>query len=417
MNIFKTKIAMFAIVFLMLFYFTNDFSLIDIEKTAIVVALGIDSEDNEYTVTAQIAVPSSTAEKTVKNQDKSVESKGKTVGEAIDRIGEITGWYPMLSFCELIVFGKNILNGDVMDTLSYFIRSDKVPDSAILATCEDKASDILKSKAPLDDMSAFALEKIISRESKSMETISVTNIKDFAQSYYSKSGSSFMPMIKIINDKSGNNSGEANTESGNNSDQTASESGDSADKTSSANGNASKENIYDTTITCIFSKGKLCDYLTNEETMAFNLINKNKAKTLYTVSGVKMEDKTSDVTLKMQKINVTKKLSFDEGPVYNLNVDITFRIEDADASLDKCQLTHMQPIPQNILDAAEEEIAATIQSLYDKCASSDCDLLKIKENLYKYHYDEYEIYKDFPLNKITLKSNVTCHSSVKNNAA
>ena len=38
---------------------TNDFGLVNIERTAIIMALGIDynQENNEYEVTAQIAIP------------------------------------------------------------------------------------------------------------------------------------------------------------------------------------------------------------------------------------------------------------------------------------------------------------------------------------------------------------------------
>ena len=38
-------------------FFTNDFGLVDIRKTSIIVAVSVDVEDDEVQVTAQLAVP------------------------------------------------------------------------------------------------------------------------------------------------------------------------------------------------------------------------------------------------------------------------------------------------------------------------------------------------------------------------
>ena len=62
MNKLWTRIFLAAAAVLLLLFFSNDFGLIDIQETAIVVALGIDTaeEGEGYDVTAQIAVPAST---------------------------------------------------------------------------------------------------------------------------------------------------------------------------------------------------------------------------------------------------------------------------------------------------------------------------------------------------------------------
>ena len=52
------KIILFIVAFLFLLFFSTDFGLIDIQKTAIILAAGIDrTEDGNFSVTAQIAVP------------------------------------------------------------------------------------------------------------------------------------------------------------------------------------------------------------------------------------------------------------------------------------------------------------------------------------------------------------------------
>ena len=57
------RIRIYVLIFLglFIFYFTGDFTIINIEKTALIVALGIDANvDSGFTVTAQIAVPTAT---------------------------------------------------------------------------------------------------------------------------------------------------------------------------------------------------------------------------------------------------------------------------------------------------------------------------------------------------------------------
>lgn len=80
---------------LVLLFFSNDFGLIDIQKTAIVAAIGIDrSEETEgrWSVTAQIAVPDANANKASNVSIPSAE----TVGAGIAEVNRKTGWYPTL---------------------------------------------------------------------------------------------------------------------------------------------------------------------------------------------------------------------------------------------------------------------------------------------------------------------------------
>ena len=56
----KAKIIMILVFITFLFFFSNDFGLIDVEKTSIITAIAIDKSNEEFTGTAQIAVPEAT---------------------------------------------------------------------------------------------------------------------------------------------------------------------------------------------------------------------------------------------------------------------------------------------------------------------------------------------------------------------
>ncbi|MBQ7879203.1 MAG: hypothetical protein IJ317_01005, partial [Clostridia bacterium] len=70
------------IIFVLVFLFVSgDFGLVDVQKTAIVMAVGVDRDDDSFIVTSQIAIPQSS------KQGKAAEtvqlvSRGKTVAAA-----------------------------------------------------------------------------------------------------------------------------------------------------------------------------------------------------------------------------------------------------------------------------------------------------------------------------------------------
>ncbi|MBQ5930536.1 MAG: hypothetical protein IIX02_07075, partial [Clostridia bacterium] len=99
-------------------FFTTDFGLIDIQKTAIVLAAGIDRNGEDFIITSQIAIPKSSDQGKSTNAVQIV-SRGKTVAEAFEEINAKTGWYPKLVFCNLILLGEDTAKQNVFDALDY----------------------------------------------------------------------------------------------------------------------------------------------------------------------------------------------------------------------------------------------------------------------------------------------------------
>ena len=106
----KFFLIIFAIIFIN--FLTLDFLLIDVEKTALIVAIGIDKTSLGYEVTAQIAVPEATNQST-KSNESVIYASGETLYDAVNDIGSRTGWYPKLSFCNLIILGNNVFEENV----------------------------------------------------------------------------------------------------------------------------------------------------------------------------------------------------------------------------------------------------------------------------------------------------------------
>lgn len=118
---------------LIFFFFSNDFGLIDIQKTAIIMAVGIDREDNTFIVTTQIAVPEASSQGE-QAQAVQIESRGDTVADALSQINVKTGWYPKLVFCNLIIIGQEAAKRNVFDALDFFLRDEYMSDGCLVAT-------------------------------------------------------------------------------------------------------------------------------------------------------------------------------------------------------------------------------------------------------------------------------------------
>ena len=79
------------VVALIFLFFSGDFGLIDVQKTALVMAVGIDREENTFIVTSQIAIPQSSKQGQASETVQLV-SRGKTVADAFEEINAKTGW-------------------------------------------------------------------------------------------------------------------------------------------------------------------------------------------------------------------------------------------------------------------------------------------------------------------------------------
>ena len=194
----KPKLLAIAVIILFNVFISGTLGIVNIEKMAIITAIGIDMEDDLYSITAQIAVPEEDSTSTEKKKTH-LEGKGVTVGDAIKSISDISGWYPQLVFCNLIVVGKDFKDKNVLTVLDFFAKTLRVQDSAqVVITLDTTARELLSEASPMDNISSFAIQKILHKKEGFNKDVAEINIKDFCSDYYSRTSSSFMPIIKTI---------------------------------------------------------------------------------------------------------------------------------------------------------------------------------------------------------------------------
>ena len=380
----KMKIILALSFILFLFFFSNDFGLIDVEKTSIITAIAIDKEEQNFIVTAQIAVPEAT-DTNSENLKAQLSGKGTTIGSAIKDLGAVSGWFPKLAFCNLIILGDSLSQTNVIDALDYFAKTLRVQDSALVALAENTAKELLTVTTPLDNISAFALQKVMLKAQGFDRDVAPTDIKSFCAGYYSRNGSSFMPLIKTVN--SGDNTSDESSSG------SSAKSGSSSQESSSSNKN--KDSLFDARTTALFKNGYKVGELDPELTLTFNSLTQNFSDTTLPVNNVIGKDgKSSNYLLTVISSNHHISLDVKNGLTLNLSLKLYCKVSDHASDNSEEALSQNSPLPQAVKVKAQDMLTERIYQLVEVEKQTECDFLKIKEKLYHYHNKQYSKYKD-----------------------
>ena len=393
----KFFLIIFAIIFIN--FLTLDFLLIDVEKTALIVAIGIDKTDTGYEVTAQIAVPEATNQST-KSNESVIYANGQTLYDAVNDIGSRTGWYPKLSFCNLIILGSEVFNENVMGVVDFFVRSYKVEDSAILCASEKTAKEVLLSISPLDNISSFALTKIFVRDHNNASSILTTTVKNFSKFYYSPCKSGFMPMIKMIDTKDkGNNTSNASSLTSNSG--------------ATQKGGENTPVVYDAETCLLFSNGYKKGEISGDECLFYSLFEKGVNETFFNLDVVDEQGNFGNALIAVKRANSSIKLQYRDGvPHLNGKLKLWVQISDTDFPQSMKQIATIGRLSENMLNKASSYAKKTLNELFEKTKNCGCDIFESKNMLYRFYPDKFESENKEFLSNLKCDFTVTCQNYI-----
>lgn len=394
------KVAVLALAAVFFMFFSNDFGLIDIEKTAIITACAIDlDESGEYKVTAQIAVPEATDTNT-ENLRAQISGKGATVGAAIKNIGDASGWFPQLCFCNLIIVGGGFSDYNLINILDYFSKTLRIHDSALIVMAEKEGAELLKLATPLDNVSSFALQKIILKNAGLNRDIAVCDVKSFCTGYYSDAGASFMPIIKVVwqkseNEKSSAKGGTAESSGGGSGGGSGSSGGFGGSSGGSSGGGAKGDAIFNANATALFLNGIKVGELDKDLTLVFNALTCDFATTTFEIKDVENGTTTRNYLLTVFSCDRKTALTVSEsGIIFDVKLDIYAKISDVNGQSYDLEYVENIPLPYFLKERAEKDFTERIQDLIRTEIETKCDFLGIKKELYRKHNSFYSKYKD-----------------------
>ncbi len=357
-------------------FFSNDFGLLDVQKTAIITAAGIDREGDEFIVTSQLAIPQSSGQG---KQTESVQivSRGKTIADAFDQINAKTGWYPKLVFCNLIVLGAETTKYNVFDALDFFLLDEYLSDDCLLATCDGLATDILNTKALVDPSSSIAIGKVLSAHAKRVGATLPITLREFASAYFSDSSSSYLPILKTEpqQEKIGQNS-----QNMQNSPQNPAQ--DSAGGSQNQPPSSQEEKpVFSAGETALFVKGKRVGQLTASESFAYSAV---KSKLRLAPYSVEKGENTCALNIKNNAAKLQLQTGTDGRAQLKIRLSLTAGLLDYSQALPLNDGADMGDVPSGVFSAAEKKLASEILSVYEKSRACGCDLFGTRALLIKH---------------------------------
>lgn len=360
-------------------FFSNDFGKIDVQKTAIVLAVGVDKENEDFVLTSQIAIPqSSTQGKS--SQAVQLVSKGKTVADAFEEINAKTGWYPKLVFCRLILLGESAVQTNAFDTLDYFLRDEYLTDGCLVATCDGKAQTLLDTQALVDPSSSVAMAKVLSDHAKRTGTVLPNTLREFSIGYFGDSKSGFLPILKTTPQK------EVQTPSEN----TKTQASDSS--SSQQNQKEEKEKtVFTAEETALFVDGKRVERLNPKETFALSTILNELQLASYSVQ---TEKEICTLSVKKNSPKLRFKVGKDGRAQLKIQVDFTAGVTDYSISQPLDKTADAGDLTNGVFLSAEKTLTGEIATVFEKCKACGCDLFRLQERLVKYKNRNLHKYKD-----------------------
>lgn len=363
------KLYLILLAVILFAFFSNDFGLVDVQKTAVILAAGIDKTEDGYTLTSQIAVPKGSDRTTGGTSSVEIETEGKTVSDCITMLYAKTGWVPKLVFCNLLLIGEETAKENVFGGLDYFLRSDYMSDSCYLAVCEGTAKEVLSSQSAVDDASSLAITKLFSDAAVKSGKVMPNTLKDFSMSYYGVSKSGYLPYVRMADQEGAQESG-GNESSG------------------GSGGQDKSQKIYSADETAVFQDGEMAALLGSDETLAFSLL---KGEVFAGTFNAMDEDKV--ITLTVLENSGGISLETKETPKVKLALNLTVRMCCKGTSTPIDDLSSDE-VSEQTLRSAEQILKGYVQKLWDTCKKSGCDLFELKRDLYRSSMQKFSELKD-----------------------
>ncbi len=400
-------------------FFTNDFGLVDIRKTSIIVAVGVDTQDGEVQVTAQLAVPQP-AENGENIQYTQVQGSGITVADALNEINSKTGFYPKLLFCKLILIGEECRKEELFKVLSCFYRRNYSELTAYVAMCKGKASDMLAMPATVDPETASAIQQVLSVELEKSANVSSVNLKDIAETNFSKSAACYMPFIEANKPGTSQNGGNGDSVGGDAAEGSSGSSGGGQSETSgggsqgggSGSGSGSSAQSgepveFTARRTVIFADGKYAGILDESQSFALDVL-KNDLR----LAVMPFDSDGIHYTIGMKNAKSSIKLKVNNGvPELTMSFKAKAQIQGKKKTLDPKDVPTDDAVKETVLKDAEKELENRLSNLVEICKETGCDLLGARNLLYKHNNKYYDAFKDDLLTRMKVNYKIDIQSA------
>ena len=364
-----------SLIIFIIFLLTGCYDHKELNSIAILTATEVNKIDNEYIVTAQVVNPQS-PDKTTNVQAPYViyEGKGKTLQEAYRDIKLQSSRFLYANHLQIIIINEKIAKEDISQVIDFYQRYPTLRTEFNVLIGKD--DDILSITTPIDIISSTSILESLETSNK---FLGVNNIVTFNE----MTSMSINPNLEIILP-----SIEATKE----------EKGDTTENTESTK----VKSMYKLSGLAVFKNNKLQGYLTNEESITYNLLKNEIENAIITYECEK------DKYIVLEAIN-SKTLTTTKNKEINIEINLSGNINETACNINLDNEKNLKQLEKNFEKSIKEKITKNINSIRNTYNS---DIFGFIETIYKHDYKTYKKVKEnwyeneFKNIKINIKTSV-----------
>lgn len=375
-----------------IFILTGCYDNKELNDIAILTATEINKIDNNFIINAQVVNPQAP------DKSSNIEAPfiiytgtGKTIQEAYRQIKLSSSRYLYPEHLQIVIINENIAKEDITQILDFYLRDPSIRTEFNVLI--GKNENILSTTTPIDQISSSSILKTLETNNRFLGVSNLTTLNELTIMSLNPNTEIILPSIKIdsINDES-----------------------DTTENTDSTKVNS----MYKLSGLAIFKDNKLLDYLTDKESLSYNIIKNHISSSIITYECEKDKYLSAEIISSKSKITTKNKK-------INIDINIKATINESACNLKLNNNNNLKLLESNLSTYLENNISKDINNIRNKYNS---DVFGFLDEIYKHDYKTYlkvkdnwynDTYKTIPINvntniNIISKGNIMEGNNEKN---
>ena len=358
------------IIFIIILLLTGCYDRKELNNIAILTATEINKIDNEFMVKAQVVNPQS-ADKTTTTQAPFIVyvGRGKSIQEAYRNIKLQSSRYLYPDHLQIMIIGEEIAKEDINEIMDFYLRDPSVRTE--FKVLIGRNEDILSLVTPIDELSSSSILGTLEVSNKFLGVANMVTFNELASMRLNPNREIIMPSI-ILENKSGIEDKIENT-----------------DKTTI-------DSMYKIGGLAIFKDNKLVGYLSNKESITYNIVMGAVENTIVPYECAKdkyisleMIDNKTKINIKNKIIYIDIKQSF---TINELNCDIKLNDYKEIAKLENELAYYLERVITDDINKIRNNYNADVFGFLDTIYKHDYNYyIEVKDNWYRREYQKIPI--------------------------
>ena len=364
------KIKKIILVF-SIFILTGCYDNKELNNIAILTATEINKVDNKFIINAQVVNPQAP------DKSSNIEAPfiiytgtGKTIQEAYRQIKLSSSRYLYPEHLQIVIINENIAKEDITQILDFYLRDPSIRTEFNVLIGKDE--NILSTTTPIDQISSSSILKTLETNNRFQGVTNLITLNELTIMSLNPNTEIILPSIKIDN---------------------INEDSDKTENTDSTKVNS----MYKLSGLAIFKNNKLLDYLTDNESISYNIIKNHISSSIITYECEKDKYLSAEIISSKSKITAKNK-------IINIDINIKATINESACNLKLNNNKNIKLLENNLSTYLKNNISKDINNIRNKYNS---DVFGFLDEIYKHDYKTYlkvkdnwynETYKTIPIN-------------------